>query len=61
EPMTSLNPVFTIGRQLEEVIRFRYHLRGKKALIASSPCWKWWAYPIPVRAWTISLMNSRAA
>ena len=31
EPMTSLNPVFTIGRQLEEVIRFRYHLRGKKA------------------------------
>ncbi|HPB32458.1 MAG TPA: ATP-binding cassette domain-containing protein, partial [Candidatus Sumerlaeota bacterium] len=31
EPMTSLNPVFTIGRQLEKVISFRYHLRGKKA------------------------------
>lgn len=31
EPMTSLNPVFTIGNQLTEAIRLHTHLRGKAA------------------------------
>jgi peptide/nickel transport system ATP-binding protein len=31
EPMTSLNPVFTVGRQLEEVLRLHIGLAGKAA------------------------------
>lgn len=31
DPMTSLNPVFTIGRQLEEVLQKRFGLRGADA------------------------------
>jgi len=30
-PMSSLNPVFTVGRQLEEVLKIRYKLYGEKA------------------------------
>ena len=31
EPMTSLNPVFTVGFQLEEVLRLHMGLSGRKA------------------------------
>jgi oligopeptide/dipeptide ABC transporter ATP-binding protein len=31
EPMTSLNPVFTIGNQISEAIRFHENLSGKEA------------------------------
>jgi oligopeptide/dipeptide ABC transporter ATP-binding protein len=31
EPMTSLNPVYTIGNQLQETIRLHMHLSGKEA------------------------------
>src|SRR5262245_56307568 len=31
EPMTSLNPVLTVGRQLGQALRFREDLRGKAA------------------------------
>ncbi|MCZ6573612.1 MAG: ABC transporter ATP-binding protein [Planctomycetota bacterium] len=31
EPMTSLNPVFTVGNQIEEAVRLHLHLRGKEA------------------------------
>ena len=31
EPMTSLNPVFTVGRQLGEVLSLRFGLKGEKA------------------------------
>jgi len=31
EPMTSLNPVFTIERQISEVLQLRFNLKGAKA------------------------------
>ncbi|MFQ6082470.1 MAG: ABC transporter ATP-binding protein [Candidatus Aminicenantia bacterium] len=31
EPMTALNPVFTIGEQISETIRFHFHLNRKEA------------------------------
>ena len=31
EPMTSLNPVFTVGHQIREVLRIHRHLRGDSA------------------------------
>ena len=40
EPMTSLNPVFTVGFQLEEVLRLHMGLRGDASAQARrSPCW----------------------
>jgi oligopeptide/dipeptide ABC transporter ATP-binding protein len=31
EPMTSLNPVFTVGRQMEEVLQVKFHIKGEGA------------------------------
>ena len=40
EPMTSLNPVFTIGNQLMEAIRLHTDLRGGQLKVMPSKCWK---------------------
>ncbi len=36
DPMTSLNPVFTVGRQLVEVLRLRFGMHRKEALERSA-------------------------
>ena len=50
EPMTSLNPVFTIGMQVMEAVLV--HERVSETRRSSDPCrcWSWWAFPIRRRA-----------
>ncbi len=50
EPMTSLNPVLRIGKQIEEPIRL--HLASIKPKRVSMPfiCCNWWAFPGQVKS-----------
>ena len=41
EPMTSLNPVLTIGRQLTEALELHMKLARQGAAIAPPNCWRW--------------------
>ncbi len=42
EPMTSLNPVLTVGRQIGEVLRRHQHMRGSAVDAAGAAnCWNW--------------------
>ncbi len=41
EPMTSLNPVFTIGNQLSEVLMLHEGMTQQAALAEGSDFWKW--------------------
>ena len=41
EPMTSLNPVYTVGEQIAEVLRLHEGLSRKGAMDARSRCWSW--------------------
>jgi oligopeptide/dipeptide ABC transporter ATP-binding protein len=49
EPMTALNPVFTIGNQLSEVYRVHWHLDGKEALEKSVEMLETVGVPAPRR------------
>ena len=46
EPMTSLNPVFTIGMQVMEAVLVHEKYRKKKRSSDPSKCWSWWALRI---------------
>jgi ABC-type microcin C transport system duplicated ATPase subunit YejF len=56
EPMSSLNPVFTVGYQIGEVLRQHMGMSGGRRGRARWRCWKKWAFPIrprrstPIRA-----------
>jgi len=52
EPMTSLNPVFTIGDQIMEAIMLHQKLDKKAARKRPSRCCGWWASPRPRNGWT---------
>ncbi len=39
EPMTSLNPAMTIGRQLDEGLALHTRLTERERRGKSSPCW----------------------
>lgn len=41
DPMTSLNPVYTIGNQIEEVILLHTDKRRKKLMKGRRNCWNW--------------------
>ena len=48
DPMSTLNPVFTVGQQLERVIEKQQRLKGTRATLAKRwRCWRWSNYPIP--------------
>lgn len=49
EPMTSLNPVFTVGRQISEVIRLHKHVGKKEARDQSIEMLQKVGIPIPER------------
>ena len=46
EPMASLNPCFTVGFQIEEVLRFHLGLDRPRAAPAPSSCSRRSAFPI---------------
>ena len=49
EPMTSLNPVMTIGRQIAEALMLHEQL-SRAALARPRRCCNWWAFPGPASA-----------
>jgi ABC-type dipeptide/oligopeptide/nickel transport system ATPase component len=52
EPMTSLNPVFTVGDQIVESLRLHQGLNKKQGRTGPSRCCSWWASPSRTSAWT---------
>ena len=44
EPMTSLNPVLTVGRQITEMLSCT-GMTAPPPPSAPSSCWRWWASP----------------
>ena len=50
EPMTSLNPVFTIGMQMMEAVLGHERVSERKRSSDRSKCWSWSAFRIRPRA-----------
>ena len=61
EPMTSLNPVFTIGEQIAESLRLHKGLDRAAAWRRRCACSSWWRFPRPRSACTSIRTSSRAA
>ena len=47
EPMTSLNPVFTVGQQIREMIHLHSNLSGPQANEKARNCWHALEFPRP--------------
>ena len=46
-PRTSLNPLMTVGRQIERLLRLHRGMDKRAAREARSPCWSECAFPTP--------------
>src|SRR5699024_4461555 len=44
DPMTTLNPTMTIGKQITEGLRKHQNMRGQEAKSGRSSCWNWLRY-----------------
>ena len=60
EPMTSLNPLHTIGRQVAEVLTLHRACPGAARSSARRSCWRWWRWARPPSASRPSPTSSRA-
>ena len=62
EPMTSLNPVYTVGEQIAEVVRLHENPNRRAALVARGrKCCGSSTFPIPSGGSTITRTSFRAA
>jgi peptide/nickel transport system ATP-binding protein len=61
EPMTSLNPVMTVGSQIAEVLRYHLSSTGAVPVSRHCACLIWCAYPMRGAGSTITPISSRAA
>jgi ABC-type dipeptide/oligopeptide/nickel transport system ATPase component len=61
EPMTSLNPVFTIGNQISEMFVRHEGLSRSAAWSTPSRCSGGYRFPLRIDAWTTTLTNCRGA
>lgn len=52
EPMTSLNPVFTVGNQIMENILLHEDVKRKRHTNVLSSFWTWLGFPARKRLWT---------
>lgn len=52
DPMTSLNPCYTVGFQIMEAIKSTRAATAGPAASAPSICLRWWAFPIRPPGWT---------
>lgn len=57
EPMTSLNPVFTVGSQIMENILLHEDVKKKKHTSVLSSCWIWLEFPARKRSLIIILTS----
>jgi ABC-type microcin C transport system duplicated ATPase subunit YejF len=60
DPMTSLNPVFTVGFQLMEPLRTHLGLSKARRARGRRSCWPWSASPPPRTGWATIRTSSRA-
>jgi ABC-type microcin C transport system duplicated ATPase subunit YejF len=44
DPMTSLNPVMTIGKQMAEPLMLHLNMTKERHAIAQLNFWAWWGY-----------------
>ena len=49
EPMTALNPVYTVGSQIIETVRLHNEVSPDEARLRPCTCWILWNCPIPRR------------
>lgn len=47
DPMTSLNPVYSVGDQIAEVIHQHEKCSREEGRKKPGICWKWLAFPVP--------------
>jgi oligopeptide transport system ATP-binding protein len=57
DPMTSLNPVLTLGRQLTEAAFAILTCLLRKRANGPWSCCTWWAFPMPTDGWATSRTN----
>lgn len=57
EPMTSLNPVFTVGNQIMENILLHEDVKRKRHTNALSSFWTWLEFPARKRLWTTTRIS----
>jgi len=60
DPMTSLNPVMTIGNQIAEGMQVNLGLSHHDAIAKRQSCWNAWVFPTPPTAWEIIPISSPA-
>ncbi len=60
EPMTSLNPVLTIGRQLTESLELHLGMTKREARSRAAELLTWWASRAPRAAWMTTRTSSAA-
>jgi ABC-type microcin C transport system duplicated ATPase subunit YejF len=61
EPMTSLNPLHSIEKQIGETLLVHKGLAVKRRRNAFSNCWNWWASKTPKNASRPIRINCPAA
>ncbi len=61
EPMTSLNPVLTVGEQIAEPLIIHRRLGKAAAMARAAECWNWSASPSPAAPSPAIRTSSRAA
>ena len=61
EPMTALNPVYTVGFQIAEMLRSHYSMAPKAARQRAIELLNWWRSPTPSGASTPTRTSCPAA
>ena len=61
DPLSSLNPVLTIGRQITEALETHAACPARPPASAPSSCWSWSASRAPPSAWMTTRTSSAAA
>ena len=58
DPMTSFNPVLTIGFQIAEALKLHRGWTTMRRESGRQNCWRWWASRRRACGWTITRTNS---